>query len=102
MGPGYGYGHGFGHFGAFGGAGWIGMIFGALFGLALLVAFILLIVWLVRMATHRGGGYHYMPQQAGVQPPQSTAMEILQTRYAKGEITREEYKQMQNDIGKTG
>ena len=31
-------------------------------------------------------------------PPQDSAMEILRTRYAKGEITRDEFEAMRRDL----
>jgi putative membrane protein len=91
---------GYGHIGAFGGFGIFRLIFGGLFALAVLVILILLIVWLARMATHRGRSYAYALTQPVVGPPQSNALDILQARYAKGEITREEYQQMLADISK--
>ncbi len=91
---------GFGHFGFFGGFGWIRLLFGSLVGLVLLIGLILLVVWAVRMATHRGSGAMYNPQRVNPQPLESPAVEILKARYAKGEITREQYQQMLEDIGK--
>ncbi|MBP1775027.1 MAG: Short C-terminal domain [candidate division NC10 bacterium] len=32
------------------------------------------------------------------EPPQDSAMEILRTRYAKGEITRDEFEAMRRDL----
>jgi putative membrane protein len=65
--------------------GWIYMILGML----LIVGIVLLIVWLIR--------------QSGTESTRSsdrgeTALEILKKRYAKGEISKEEYERMKSDI----
>ena len=66
------------------GFGWIGMIF----SLVLLVGIVMLIVW----AANRFS--------SGSRPSNGnqSAREILQARYARGEITREQYQQMLNDL----
>ena len=61
------------------------MLFMSLFWIAL----ILLIVWVVRAVIGAGGG------GGG----SSNARNILDQRYARGEITRKEYEQMKKDIG---
>ncbi len=73
-------GWGYGMMGAYG---WTGMIF----NLLILVGVIILVVWAVRRFTERGG-------QSGSQ----SARDIVQQRYARGEITREQYQQMLNDL----
>ena len=75
--------------GLFGGFGFIWMIFTFLFVLAIIAGVIILIVWAVR----RSGGMQ-QPQQKSV----STVMETLKERYAKGEITKEEYENIKKDI----
>jgi len=62
-------------------------IWGILTMLVFWVAFILLIVWLVKtiVASSSSGA--------------SNAKSILDQRYARGEITRKEYEQMKKDIG---
>jgi putative membrane protein len=67
------------------GFGWIGMIF----NLAILVGIVMLIVWAVNRFSN---GSH---QPTVNQSPR----EILQARYARGEITREQCQQMLNDLG---
>ncbi len=71
-------------FGMMGGYGLIGL----LINLLLIVGFAILVVWAVRRFTERGG------QSSGSQ----SARDILQARYARGEITREQYQQMMNDL----
>ena len=86
-------------FGFYGGYNWIGMIVGGIFTLIILVLLILLIIWVIRrLSGHYAGGYHYM--HAGGPSGGPSAKEILQTRYAKGEITQEQYQQMLAEINK--
>ena len=71
-------------YGMMGGFGWIGLLFNAL----VLVGVVVLIVWAVNRFTAHGS-----------QPSGGTsAREILQVRYARGEITREQYQQMLSDL----
>ena len=73
----------------------IGMIFGLVVVIGLIVG-LLLLVWLWRRA---GSGHPQAP--AAIQPQSSgvSAKEVLQVRYARGEITREQYLQMLADLG---
>lgn len=79
-----------------GGMGWIGMIFGALFSLALLVGLILFIIWAVRRMSKGSGAAPAAPAAQS----QTAAKEILQARYARGEITREQYQEILADLEK--
>ena len=63
-----------------GGLGWIGMIFGFIFFIAIVIGVILLIVWLVRRP-----GYIVTDKTS------THSLEILKERYAKGELTKEQY-----------
>ncbi len=74
--------------GGFGGFGWIGMLFNFL----VIAAVIWLVVWAVRRFTVSGGMPR--PMTGGASSPR----EILQMRYARGEITREQYEEMLNDL----
>ena len=81
------FGHGGWMTGAWGGGvmgGWAWLIM-PLFWIGL----ILLTVWVVRSIVAAGG------PKAG----SSTAREILDQRYARGELTRKEYEQIKKDIG---
>ena len=80
--------------GSFGG---VGMIIGAVIALLFLIGLILLIIWAVRRISGRpqGMGMHMMPPMGGVSP-----RDIAQMRYAKGEITREEYQALLEDLSK--
>ena len=75
--------HGFGGMGLFGG--WIGLIL----NLAIIIGIVVLIVWAVTRFTSSdvsSTGTAQMPR------------EIVQTRYARGEITRDQYQQMLSDL----
>lgn len=80
----------------YGSYGWLGMIIGTVFTLAILVGLALLVIWAVR----RSGGLTGINSPSG-NTDQSSAKEILKTRYARGEITREEYLQMLEEIERT-
>ena len=82
-----------------GGFGGVGMIIGGLIALALLVGLIFLIVALVRRAS--GRPMHGMAMHGGMSPMGGvTPRDIAQMRYAKGEITREEYQALLEDLSK--
>jgi putative membrane protein len=88
---GYGPGSGYGMMGGYGyGIGPIGMIIWVL----ILVAVVAAIVWLVRSLGTAG---HHLPPPPG--PRRSSGLDILEERYAKGEINREEYLEKKKDIG---
>ncbi|MCT8971852.1 SHOCT domain-containing protein [Microbaculum marinisediminis] len=79
------YGHSGSHMGFGGGFGWI---FGPLFMLALIAAIVAVIVLMVRWI---GGGSGQIPPQA--QPSGKTPLDILQQRFARGEIDKAEYEE---------
>ncbi|MCS7051176.1 MAG: SHOCT domain-containing protein [Thermomicrobium sp.] len=67
---------------------WWWGLFTMLFWLLVLFGFLLLVFWTVRQILREGrsgGG-------------STRAIEIVQERYARGEITREQYEQMRRDI----
>ena len=70
-----------------GGMGWIGMILGFIFFILIIIGVIFLIVWLVR--------------RTGSSVPEKTSthsLEILKERYAKGELTKEQYDNMKKEL----
>ena len=70
---------------------WFG--FGGLIGMALFWIFVvILIAWIIRRPHH-----YYGPPGPGPRPSRS-AMDVLDERYAKGEINKDEYDQKKRDI----
>jgi putative membrane protein len=79
-----GYGNGWGPMG------WM-MLFGGAFWVILLVVGVMAVVWFVRTSSH---GEHYPPRvERG-----SSGLDILEERYARGEVSRDEYLQKKRDI----
>ena len=64
----------------------IGMIISSLIGIAVLVGLVFLIVWAIRR----------LPAQPGAS--RSDPLEIARERYAKGEITQEEFQQIKKNL----
>jgi putative membrane protein len=85
---GYGYGPQWGMMGGWGG---YGGGFGMIIWLIILIAIVALVVWLVRSAA--SPGMHHMP------PRRSSGLDVLEERYARGEINRDEYLQKKRDLG---
>ncbi|MAT41338.1 MAG: hypothetical protein CL609_03280 [Anaerolineaceae bacterium] len=76
------------------GNGWIGMIVGLIITLLIIGGLIIFAVWAVR----RMNGSSETATQS--RRPGESAREIAQARYAKGEITREEYQMILSDLDK--
>jgi putative membrane protein len=70
------------------GFGAFGMIFGFIFFIAAIVGIVFLIIWLVK----RFG-------TATTDITGNRSLGILKERYAKGEITKEQYENMAKDLG---
>ena len=69
------------------GFGGFGMIFGFIFFVAIVIGVILLIAWLVKRSDY------------SVTDKTSThSLEILKERYAKGELTKEQYENMKKEL----
>lgn len=76
-----------------GGFGLGGILFGGLMMVVFWVLVIVGVVWLV--ATVARGGQPHISAPVSSQTPQ----DVLKARYAKGEITKEQYDQMKSDLG---
>ena len=72
--------------------GWVGLAVNLVFWIGLLVGLTLLVV----RALRRDSDHAVTVPWAGELP---TARDILQARYARGEITREQYELLKRDIG---
>lgn len=75
-------------FGGLGGFGWPGMILGLVFNIGLIITVVWLIVWLVRRFTSTD---HGLREPFGPSGGSAGPIEILQARYARGEIDRDQY-----------
>jgi len=71
-----------------GGLGWIGMVFGFIFFILVVIGIIFLIVWLVKRSNH--------PRVEN--KTDSKSLEVLKERYAKGEITKDQFDNMKKDL----
>jgi len=81
MGPGMMMGWGYG-------MGWFWPVLMIVFWIAVIVGIVFLIRWLIVSArTREHGGFG------------ESAVEILKKRYARGEITKDEFEKMRKDIG---
>ncbi len=83
--------HGF-EYNRWGSYGWIGPVLNLVLMIGLIIGVILLIVWLARQAASNR-------QTGNLQVPASPdPKETLKLRYARGEVTREQYLQMLDDL----
>jgi|GEM_PF-2383649 len=89
------------------GLGWVGLIFHALFNLAIIAALVVLVVHLVRsgkrnklqaLPTTGIGTGTVGPGQAAMVDHTASALNILNERYAKGEISEEDYLKMKKNL----
>jgi putative membrane protein len=74
---------------------WIGMTLMWMIPIGLIVLVVLGVVWLARGLSSEGEGRIFPTSQTN---PTPSPREILQIRYARGEITREQYLQMLDDL----
>lgn len=81
-----GFGMGSGMMGGYGGFGMM------IFGVIVLIAIIALVVWLVRSVATPAA--HQLPPRER----QSAGLDVLEERYARGEIKRDEYLEKKRDI----
>ena len=86
-----------GGFGGFGGFGLIGMILNLIITVGVIIGIVWLVIWLVRRAGSNGLT-NFSQSPFGSQPSAQSPREILQARYARGEISREEYQEVLSDL----
>ncbi len=86
----WGYGPQSGMMGAWGGYGYGYGGFPMGFWIGVLIAIVVGIVWLVRTLAPPGARLHSTPRSAG--------LSLLEERYARGEINRDEYLQKKGDL----
>ena len=77
----------------FGSFGWIYLIINLVLIIGTIIALVFLVIWIVKLLSNNN------PEQALNNGAQS-AVEIAKERYAKGDITREEYQKLLVDLGK--
>ncbi len=80
------FGYGFGQYG------WIGMLIGTVIWLLVIGGLVWFVIWAIRRSN--GGGFQSNP------PSSPSAKEIVQLRYARGEINREQYQQLLEDLNR--
>ncbi len=90
---------GWGGWWGFGSFGWLGMLFNLIFWVLIILAVIWGVRWLLQSTTMAPAGGQ-RPVSGGA--PADDPKRILQLRYARGEITREEYLKMLADLEGTG
>jgi putative membrane protein len=80
--------------GSMGGFMWVGILIWAVLGIALVVFAIVGVVWLVRQLGRDGHGRR--------RPAGRTAIEELELRYARGEVDRETFLAIREDLERDG
>ena len=83
-----------GWLGSLGGFGWAGIVINLLVIIAIVIGVGLLFAWMIRKASmNSSGGYSSMGGDLTVSPK-----EVLAMRYARGDITRDDYTRMISDL----
>lgn len=85
--------------GGMGGLGWLWMLPGVVFMLGLVVLVVLATIWLLRALSDRGPQH---PSSARPAAMAASPREVLDLRYARGEMNRDEYQQARHDLEPEG
>lgn len=85
----------------FGWWGWAWMLGGTLMMLLFWGGLFLLVFLAVRGLSTNSGSRPQLDAHRTPNAPEPTALEILKARYARGEISREEYEQIRRDLETT-
>jgi putative membrane protein len=75
----------------YGGLGWIGMVINLVISVALIIGLVFLVIWIVKRLNNNNSG-------RTLYNAPSSAVEIAKERYAKGEITRDEFQKLLVDL----
>jgi len=84
-----------GYFGTFGGFGWIELVFVVIMT-AVFVGVVVLILYFIRSMRRRPN--QDVSRGPAIPPQVLTPKDIIQARYARGEITREQYLAILEDL----
>jgi len=76
----------------YGGLGWIGMVINLVISVVLIIGVIFLVIWIVKRLSNNNSEREFNHTTL-------SAVEIAKERYAKGEITREEFQKLLVDLG---
>lgn len=76
----------------YGSLGWIGMIIKLVLSIGVIIGLVFLVIWIVKQLSNNNLGRSLVNAAP-------SAVEIAKERYAKGEITREEYQKLLVDLG---
>jgi putative membrane protein len=76
----------------YGNLGWIGMIINLVLSIGMIIGLVFLVIWIVKQSSNNNLG-------RTLNNAAPSAVEIAKERYAKGEITREEYQKFLADLG---
>ena len=95
MGPGMWGGCCSGIFGGFGRFGLVGSILNLVITVGLIIGIVWLVIWIVRRLS---SSQKTSLSQSSSPDNMKSPLDILRTRYARGEITRDEYQEMLTDL----
>ena len=85
-----------GYFGNFGGLSWIGLVLSLVIMTAVFVGVVVLILYFIRSMRRRPN--QDVSRGPAIPPQVLTPKDIIQARYARGEITREQYLAILEDL----
>jgi putative membrane protein len=76
----------------YGGLGWIGMLINLVISVVLIIGVIFLVIWIAKRLSNNNSEREFNNTTL-------SAVDIAKERYAKGEITREEFQKLLVDLG---